>query len=117
LFDQSSQALTTNADKMKTSESASLSHACIFLSIAHSVTADTKKHHANDGTEMLTPVPSAPGNVIKVRGQTRAKPFGVVSTLAVSMTLMATWEAICGTLGPGLVSGGPVSLVYSFISK
>jgi hypothetical protein len=66
---------------------------------------------------MLTPVPSAPGDVVELRQQTGVKPFGVVSTLAISMTLMATWEALCATMGSGLASGGPVSLVYGFIGK
>jgi hypothetical protein len=75
---------------------------------------DTKKSH---GLAPLTPVPSALGNIVELRQQTGVKPFGVVSTLAVSMTLMATWEAICATMGSGLVSGGPVSLVYGFIGE
>lgn len=44
------------------------------------------------------------------------KSFNVISSLAVSMTLMATWEALCSTMGSGLISGGPVALVYGFIS-
>lgn len=37
--------------------------------------------------------------------------------LALAVSLMATWEALCSTMGSGLVSGGPVSLVYGFIGK
>ncbi|KAL2828349.1 GABA permease [Aspergillus pseudoustus] len=35
--------------------------------------------------------------------------------LATCVSLMATWEAICSTMTAGLISGGPVSLVYGFI--
>lgn len=37
--------------------------------------------------------------------------------VALAVSLMATWEALCSTMGSGLVSGGPVSLVYGFIGK
>jgi hypothetical protein len=76
------------------------------------VKEDTDKGH---GLATLTPFPSAPGDVVELRRQSGIKPFGVVSTLAVGMTLMATWEALCVTMGSGDVSGGPVSLVYGFI--
>ncbi|KAL4814389.1 amino acid/polyamine transporter I [Aspergillus spinulosporus] len=35
--------------------------------------------------------------------------------LATCVSLMATWEAICSTMAAGLISGGPVSLIYGFI--
>jgi hypothetical protein len=43
------------------------------------------------------------------------KTFGTLSTLSLAVSLMATWETICSTIGSGLVSGGPVSLIYGFI--
>lgn len=43
------------------------------------------------------------------------KNFNTLSTLSLAVSLMATWETICSTIGSGLVSGGPVSLVYGFI--
>jgi hypothetical protein len=30
---------------------------------------------------------------------------------------MATWEALCSTMGASLVSGGPVSLIWGFLGK
>ncbi|KAL2290903.1 hypothetical protein FJTKL_14843 [Diaporthe vaccinii] len=41
--------------------------------------------------------------------------FNTLSTLSLAVSLMATWETVCSTIGSGLVSGGPVSLVYGFI--
>ncbi|KAL6415858.1 hypothetical protein AUP68_00063 [Ilyonectria robusta] len=38
--------------------------------------------------------------------------FSLTSMLALSVSLMATWEALCSTMAAGLVSGGPVSLIY-----
>lgn len=35
--------------------------------------------------------------------------------LAVTVTLMATWEATGAVFAGGLVSGGPVALVYGYI--
>ncbi|KAG7416249.1 Choline transport protein [Fusarium oxysporum f. sp. rapae] len=35
--------------------------------------------------------------------------------LATCVSLMATWEALCSTMATGLVSGGPVSLIYGAI--
>ncbi|KAK2602232.1 hypothetical protein N8I77_008782 [Diaporthe amygdali] len=66
--------------------------------------------------EALAPIQSEAelGSVEELRGRP-VRPFNTISTLAVSMTLMATWEAICSTMGSGLISGGPVSLVYGFI--
>ncbi|EMD88348.1 hypothetical protein COCC4DRAFT_149949 [Bipolaris maydis ATCC 48331] len=43
------------------------------------------------------------------------KVYGFFSMMALAVSLMATWEALCSTMGSGLVSGGPVSLVYGFI--
>lgn len=45
------------------------------------------------------------------------KNFNTLSTLSLAVSLMATWETVCSTIGSGLVSGGPVSLVYGFIRK
>ncbi|KAI7787076.1 hypothetical protein LA080_001168 [Diaporthe eres] len=36
--------------------------------------------------------------------------FNTLSTLSLAVSLMATWETVCSTIGSGLVSGGPVSL-------
>lgn len=47
--------------------------------------------------------------------QAPRKNFNTLSTLSLATSLMATWEALCSTMGAGLVSGGPVSLVYGFI--
>ena len=47
--------------------------------------------------------------------QAPRKNFTTLSTLSLAATLMATWEAMLSTMGAGLVSGGPVSLVYGFI--
>ncbi|RMJ08802.1 hypothetical protein CDV36_011599 [Fusarium kuroshium] len=41
--------------------------------------------------------------------------FSTTSMLALCVSLMATWEALCSTLAAGLVSGGPVSLIYGAI--
>lgn len=43
--------------------------------------------------------------------------FNSTSMLAACVSLMATWEAISSTMVTGLVSGGPVSLIYGFIRK
>lgn len=54
------------------------------------------------------------GEIVPMGGK---KVFNTFSTLALAVTLMATWEALCATMGTGLVAGGPVSLVYGFIGK
>ena len=41
--------------------------------------------------------------------------FNSLSMLATCVSLMATWEAFCSTMASGLVSGGPVSLVYGYL--
>ncbi|KAG7431995.1 putative amino-acid permease [Fusarium oxysporum f. sp. raphani] len=41
--------------------------------------------------------------------------FSAVSMLATCVSLMATWEALCSTMATGLISGGPVSLIYGAI--
>lgn len=41
--------------------------------------------------------------------------FNTLSTLSLAVSLMATWETVCSTIGSGLVSGGPVSLIYGFL--
>jgi hypothetical protein len=43
------------------------------------------------------------------------KLFNPLSTLALVVSLMATWEGFLAAMGAGLTSGGPVSLVYGFI--
>lgn len=43
------------------------------------------------------------------------KNFNTLSTLSLAVSLMATWETVCSTIGSGLVSGGSVSLVYGFL--
>lgn len=45
------------------------------------------------------------------------KVYGTFSMIALAVSLMATWEALGGTMGQALVSGGPVSLVYGFIAS
>lgn len=44
-----------------------------------------------------------------------SKNFNWTSMLATCVSLMSTWEAFCSTMAAGLISGGPVSLVYGFI--
>ncbi|KAM5521016.1 hypothetical protein FOXYSP1_14906 [Fusarium oxysporum f. sp. phaseoli] len=41
--------------------------------------------------------------------------FSLTAMVATCVNLMATWEALSSTLAAGLVSGGPVSLVYGVI--
>jgi len=41
--------------------------------------------------------------------------FGFLSILALSTTLLSSWEAIAGVFYAGLYNGGPVSLVYGMI--
>ncbi|PYI06804.1 putative GABA permease [Aspergillus sclerotiicarbonarius CBS 121057] len=43
------------------------------------------------------------------------KGFSRLTILSMTVVLMATWEALSSTMAAGLVSGGPVSLVYGFI--
>ncbi|RGP78393.1 hypothetical protein FLONG3_3529 [Fusarium longipes] len=42
--------------------------------------------------------------------------FSLVAMVAICVNLMCTWEALSSTLAAGLVSGGPVSLVYGSIA-
>ncbi|KAI8665183.1 hypothetical protein NCS56_00953400 [Fusarium sp. Ph1] len=42
--------------------------------------------------------------------------FSLTAMVATCVSLMATWEALCSTMVTGLVSGGPVSLVYGAIA-
>ncbi|RTE85178.1 hypothetical protein BHE90_000340 [Fusarium euwallaceae] len=42
--------------------------------------------------------------------------FSLTAMVATCVSLMATWEALCSTMVSGLVSGGPVSLVYGAIA-
>ncbi|KAF4967228.1 hypothetical protein FSARC_5207 [Fusarium sarcochroum] len=41
--------------------------------------------------------------------------FSLTAMVATCVNLMSTWEALSSTLAAGLVSGGPVSLVYGMI--
>jgi choline transport protein len=41
--------------------------------------------------------------------------FSFISILALSATLLSSWEAIAGVFYAGLYNGGPVSLVYGMI--
>ncbi|KAF9879584.1 hypothetical protein CkaCkLH20_03127 [Colletotrichum karsti] len=41
--------------------------------------------------------------------------FSSTAILATSVSLMATWEALCSTMSTGLINGGPSSLVYGAI--
>ncbi len=41
--------------------------------------------------------------------------FGFLSILALSTTLLSSWEAVAGVFYAGLYNGGPVSLVYGMI--
>ncbi|KAF4441110.1 hypothetical protein F53441_12139 [Fusarium austroafricanum] len=41
--------------------------------------------------------------------------FSLTAMVATCVSLMATWEALSSTIAAGLVSGGPVSLVYGMI--
>lgn len=41
--------------------------------------------------------------------------FGFLSILALSTTLLSSWEAMAGVFYAGLYNGGPVSLVYGMI--
>jgi hypothetical protein len=45
------------------------------------------------------------------------KVYGPLSMIAVAVSLMATWEALCSTMGAALISGGPVSLVWGFVGQ
>lgn len=41
--------------------------------------------------------------------------FGFLSILALSTTLLSSWEAMTGVFYAGLYNGGPVSLVYGML--
>ncbi|KAH8707124.1 amino acid/polyamine transporter I [Phaeosphaeriaceae sp. PMI808] len=43
------------------------------------------------------------------------KVYSFLSIISLAVSLMATWEALLSTMGAGLVSGGPVSLVWGFV--
>ncbi|KAK0383891.1 hypothetical protein NLU13_7983 [Sarocladium strictum] len=43
------------------------------------------------------------------------KNFNTMSTFSLSLSLMATWEALLSTIGLGLTAGGSVALVYGFL--
>lgn len=53
----------------------------------------------------------------KIPQQTNTKRFNLLSTFSLAVTLMATWEALLCTMGSGLISGGPVSLIFGFLGK
>lgn len=57
----------------------------------------------------------APSEADMSHGTQVNKNFNTLSTLSLAVSLMATWETVCSTIGSGLVSGGSVSLVYGFI--
>ncbi|GKZ37169.1 hypothetical protein AbraIFM66950_008592 [Aspergillus brasiliensis] len=50
------------------------------------------------------------GEVIQLK-----KPFSRLTIFSLTVVLMSTWEALSSTMSSGLVSGGPVSLVYGFL--
>ncbi|PWY64570.1 GABA permease [Aspergillus eucalypticola CBS 122712] len=50
------------------------------------------------------------GEVIPIK-----KPFSRLTIFALTVVLMSTWEALSSTMSSGLVSGGPVSLIYGFL--
>ncbi|KAE9403315.1 putative amino acid permease [Gymnopus androsaceus JB14] len=41
--------------------------------------------------------------------------FGFVTILALSSTILNSWESICGILAAGFFNGGPVSLIYGML--
>ncbi|KAK4556924.1 hypothetical protein LTR86_005905 [Recurvomyces mirabilis] len=41
--------------------------------------------------------------------------FGFLSTLALSSTLLASWESVAESIAAGLTNGGPVSLIYGML--
>ncbi|KAK5706154.1 hypothetical protein LTR97_001141 [Elasticomyces elasticus] len=41
--------------------------------------------------------------------------FSFLPTLALSVTLLASWESVAEAFAAGLTNGGPVSLVYGMI--
>ncbi|RAR13712.1 amino acid transporter [Stemphylium lycopersici] len=43
------------------------------------------------------------------------KNFNVFSLISTATSLIATWEALGSTMATGLISGGPVALVYGYI--
>lgn len=56
-------------------------------------------------------------NIVVIAELNTQKNFSVITMLAACVSLMATWEALCSTMASGLISGGPVSLVYGFIGQ
>ncbi|RAK80052.1 putative GABA permease [Aspergillus fijiensis CBS 313.89] len=55
-------------------------------------------------------VHSGVGEVVELK-----KPFSRFTILSLTVVLMSTWEAFSSTMAAGLVSGGPVSLVYGYL--
>ncbi|KAL4892546.1 putative GABA permease [Aspergillus ambiguus] len=66
------------------------------------------KRHDPDGPDNL---PGADDKCVNIgeRG------FSRLTILSMVVVLMATWEAISSTMVSGLISGGPVSLVYGYL--
>ncbi|EQB43057.1 hypothetical protein CGLO_18375 [Colletotrichum gloeosporioides Cg-14] len=56
-----------------------------------------------------------PGTSPAISAQKLKRNFSPAAILATSVSLMATWEALCSTMSTGLVNGGPSSLVYGSI--
>jgi choline transport protein len=57
------------------------------------------------------------GYVMAIMGKKEqlVRRFGFLSILALSTTLLSSWEAVAGVFYAGLYNGGPVSLVYGMI--
>jgi hypothetical protein len=47
--------------------------------------------------------------------QQLARRFNIFTIFGLSLTLLSSWEAIGGSIGVGLLAGGPVSLVYGLM--
>jgi choline transport protein len=77
----------------------------------------TEVSAAMDEFEMAHGNKVSDGYVMAIIGKKEqlVRRFGFLSILALSATLLSSWEAIAGVFYAGLYNGGPVSLVYGMI--
>ncbi len=57
------------------------------------------------------------GYVMAIMGKKEqlVRRFGFLTILALSTTLLSSWEAVAGVFYAGLYNGGPVSMVYGML--
>ena len=77
----------------------------------------TEVTHVCAATEQVDAAKVDDGYMMAIMGKREqlVRRFGFLSILALSTTLLSSWEAMASVFYAGLYNGGPVSLVYGMV--